>query len=166
MCTSLRGLQVCVLINITVRATLSRRGVFPRAGDTCDGCLRGCCGGCREADLGWSAAGLGAVGGVGGLYDGAVPAVDRLSPISPAQAAEIALRQYGVGGTAERLASEHDDTFRLAGADGVARLLKISVAPAAAESPGLQTALLLHLARVAPELPVQRVITTLDGQSE
>jgi Ser/Thr protein kinase RdoA (MazF antagonist) len=92
--------------------------------------------------------------------------VDRLSPISPAQAAEIALRQYGVGGTAERLASEHDDTFRLADADGVARLLKISVAPAATDSPGLQTALLLHLARVAPELPVQRVITTLDGQSE
>ncbi len=108
--------------------------------------------------------------------------MDRVSPVSPAQAAEIALRHYGVSGTAERLASEHDDTFRLAGADGVARLLKISVAPAppafpvpadrdsagdvAADGPGFQTALLLHLADVAPELPVQRVVATLDGQPE
>jgi Ser/Thr protein kinase RdoA (MazF antagonist) len=48
------------------------------------------------------------------------------------------------------------------------RLLKISVAPgdAAADGPGLQTALLLHLARVAPELPVQRVIATLGGRPE
>ena len=69
-----------------------------------------------------------------------------------------------LGAPAERLASEHDDTFRLAGDDGVARLLKISAARAPARavgSPGFQTALLLHLARVAPELPVQRVIATL-----
>ncbi len=113
----------------------------------------------------------------------AMPAVDRASPISPAQAAEIALRYYGVTGTAERLASEHDDTFRLAGADGVVRLLKISVAPPAlavepalalpvlpggdaTDGTGFQTALLLHLARVAPELPVQRVIPALDGRPE
>jgi Ser/Thr protein kinase RdoA (MazF antagonist) len=108
-----------------------------------------------------------------------VPAVDHVSPVSPAQAAEIALARYGVAGTAERLASEHDDTFRVAGADGVARLLKISVTPdpvavapglplpaSPGVAPGFQTALLLHLARVAPDLPVQRVITTLDGRPE
>jgi hydroxylysine kinase len=110
-----------------------------------------------------------------------VPAVDTVSPVSPAQAAEIALAHYGLAGTAERLASEHDDTFRLAGADGVARLLKISAAAdpvasglplpaspgvATGAAPGFQTALLLHLARVAPDLPAQRVITTLDGRPE
>ena len=112
-----------------------------------------------------------------------VPAVDRVSPVSPAQAAEIAFEHYGLVGTTERLASEHDDTFRLAGADGVARLLKISMAPdpvavasglplpaspgvATGSAPGFQTALLLHLARVAPDLPVQRVITTLDRRPE
>lgn len=89
-----------------------------------------------------------------------------MSSISPAQAAEITLRHYGVGGSAERLASEYDDTFRLAGADGLAWLLKISVAPPADGSPGFQTALLLHLARVAPELPVQRVVATPDGRPE
>ena len=113
-----------------------------------------------------------------------VPAVDTVSPVSPAQAAEIALARYGVTGRAERLASEHDDTFRLAGADGVSRLLKITVAPdpvavvpglplpappgvaSGSAGPGFQTALLLHLAQVAPDLPAQRVITTLDGRPE
>jgi hydroxylysine kinase len=114
-----------------------------------------------------------------------VPAVDRASPVSPAQAAEIALTHYGVSAAAERLASEHDDTFLLAGADGVRRLLKISAAPPALAVPagggaaggsaaggapaggaGFQTAVLLHLARVAPELPVQRVVATLDGRPE
>ena len=100
-----------------------------------------------------------------------VPAVDHVSPVSPDQAAEIAFEHYGLVGTTERLASEHDDTFRLAGADGAARLLKISGAPdppgvATGGAPGFQTALLLHLARVAPDLPVQRVIETLDGQPE
>jgi hydroxylysine kinase len=108
-----------------------------------------------------------------------------VSSISPAQAAEITLEHYGLVGTTERLASEHDDTFRLAGADGVTRLLKISVASpalaarpaltppvpvpaggAAADGTGFQTALLLHLARVAPELPVQRVVATVDGRPE
>ena len=108
--------------------------------------------------------------------------MDHVSSISPAQAAEIALAHYGLAGTAERLASEHDDTFRLAGADGAVRLLKISLAPDPVTvasglplpaSPGVttggagfQTALLLHLARVAPDLPVQRVIATLDGRPE
>src|SRR6202167_3492276 len=44
----------------------------------------------------------------------AVPA----SPVSPALAAEIALRHYGVVAAAERLASKFDDTFRLAGGAG------------------------------------------------
>jgi hydroxylysine kinase len=108
----------------------------------------------------------GSARGASGIYDVAVPAPDRASPISPVQAAEIAIRDYGIAGTAERLASERDDTFRLAGADGVARLLKISVAPPALAFPGFQTAVLLHLARVAPALPVQRVVVTVDGRPE
>ena len=88
--------------------------------------------------------------------------------VSPALAAEIALLHYGVVGVAERLASEFDDTFRLAGADGSGWLVKISAEPAAAPADGVgfQTALLLHLAAVAPELPVQRVILTVDGRAE
>jgi hydroxylysine kinase len=88
------------------------------------------------------------------------------SAVSPALAAEIALRHYGVVAAAERLPSEFDDTFRLVGGDGSGWLLKVSADPAAAGEVGLQTALLLHLAAVAPSLPVQRVVTALDGRPE
>jgi hydroxylysine kinase len=88
--------------------------------------------------------------------------------VSPALAAEIALRHYGVVVVAERLASEFDDTFLLAGGDGSGWLLKVGADPVAvpADGVGFQTALLLHLAAVAPELPVQRVMLTLDGRAE
>jgi Ser/Thr protein kinase RdoA (MazF antagonist) len=92
--------------------------------------------------------------------------------ITPAQAEEIALRWYGVSGIAQRLAAEHDDTFRLVTGAGYSRLLKISVASpisqasAAARPVSFQTAVLLHLAATAPELPVQRITATLDGAPE
>jgi hydroxylysine kinase len=99
--------------------------------------------------------------------------------VSPALAAEIARRHYGLIATAERLPSEFDDTFRLAGVDGSGWLLKVGADPVAVpgldvgdglagdvDGVGFQTALLLHLASVAPELPVQRVISTLDGRAE
>ncbi len=86
--------------------------------------------------------------------------------VSPAQAEEIALRHYGVSGTAERLPAEHDDTFRLVTRAGGARLLKVSVAGGAAHPVSFQTAVLLHLADAAPDLPVQRVARALDGAPE
>jgi hydroxylysine kinase len=98
--------------------------------------------------------------------------ISPTSRVSSAEAAQIAARHYGVRAAAERLASEFDDTFRLAGADGSAWLLKISVEAVSpdrcggAAAVGFQTALLLHLAAVAPQLPVQRVIATLDGRPE
>jgi Ser/Thr protein kinase RdoA (MazF antagonist) len=85
--------------------------------------------------------------------------------ISQAQAEEIARVYYGVAGKAERLAAEHDDVFRLVTSDGTARLLRAGAAEPTAAA-GFQTALLLHLERTAPELPVQRVITALDGRPE
>ena len=96
----------------------------------------------------------------------AVPA----SSVSPALAAEIALRHYGVVAAAERLPSEFDDTFRLVAGDGSRWLLKVGAGPAGvatgADEAGFQTALLRHLAAVAPSLPVQRVVTALDGRPE
>ena len=86
--------------------------------------------------------------------------------VTSEQAEEIALRYYGVSGSAQRLAAEHDDTFRLSTRAGPAQLLKISVADAAADPVSFQTAVLLHLAAVAPDLPVQRVTAALDGTPE
>jgi hydroxylysine kinase len=102
-----------------------------------------------------------------GAYDGRVPDVPR---VSPEQAEGIARRQYGVDGRAQRLAAEHDDTFRLTAGDGSARLLKIGLAdegnPVSRPVPSLQTAALLHLASAAPALPVQRVVALRDGRPE
>jgi hydroxylysine kinase len=86
--------------------------------------------------------------------------------VTSEQAEEIALRYYGMSASAGRLAAEHDDVFRLTTRAGHSRLLKISVADAAAEPVSFQTAILLHLARTAPQLPVQRVIAALDGAPE
>ena len=88
------------------------------------------------------------------------------SAVSPALAAQIALRHYGLVAAAERLPSEFDDTFRLVGGDGSGWLLKVGADPAAAGGAGFQTALLLHLAAAAPSLPVQRVVAALDGRPE
>jgi Ser/Thr protein kinase RdoA (MazF antagonist) len=85
--------------------------------------------------------------------------------VSPDQAEQIALKYWGVSGKAERLGAEYDDTFRLAAA-GFPRLLKIRVAGEQAGAVSFQTAVLLHLASAAPELPVQRVIPALDGAPE
>jgi Ser/Thr protein kinase RdoA (MazF antagonist) len=96
--------------------------------------------------------------------------VNVVPRVSPNEAEEIALTHYGMSANAQRLAAEHDDAFRLITAAGPSRLLKISVAgepghPATA-AVSFQTAILLHLAAAAPELPVQRVISTLDGAPE
>jgi Ser/Thr protein kinase RdoA (MazF antagonist) len=97
------------------------------------------------------------------------------SRVSPAQAEEISRRHYGIRAAATRLDAEIDDAFRLDAADGTRRLLKISVigddprdhaADRGGGAASFQTALLLHLAATAPELPVQRVIPTPDGQPE
>jgi hydroxylysine kinase len=96
--------------------------------------------------------------------------VVAISRVSPDEAEEIALRHYGVNGSAQRLAAEHDDTFRLVTPGSGSRLLKISVIDELSDTgPDLvsfQTAILLHLASAAPQLPVQRVAATRDGAPE
>jgi hydroxylysine kinase len=92
-----------------------------------------------------------------------VAAVPR---VTPEQAEEIALKHYGISGNAQRLAAEHDDTFRLSTPAGTSQLLKISLATEPPDTVSLQTAILLHLAATAPELPVQRITATPDGAPE
>jgi Ser/Thr protein kinase RdoA (MazF antagonist) len=93
-----------------------------------------------------------------------VPAPSR---VSPAQAEQVAGSFYGVSGGAQRLAAELDDVFRLTTAEGAVRLLRISAAdPGPAGLLSLPTAALLHLAAVAPALPVQRVVPASDGRLE
>jgi Ser/Thr protein kinase RdoA (MazF antagonist) len=83
-----------------------------------------------------------------------------------AQAAGIARRYYGVQATARRLPSEHDDTFRLALSDGTARFLRVSPPDPVPAGTSFVTAVLLHLASAAPDLPVQRVVRSAGGAPE
>ncbi|HEX9039427.1 MAG TPA: phosphotransferase [Trebonia sp.] len=84
-------------------------------------------------------------------------------------AEEIARAHYGFAGSAQRLPAEHDDVFRVVAGDGSARLLRVSLAVpdrGPADGVSLQAAILLHLASATPQLPVQRVIPSLDGRAE
>jgi Ser/Thr protein kinase RdoA (MazF antagonist) len=92
--------------------------------------------------------------------------MSALVRVSHVQAEEIARECYGIAGKAERLPAEYDDTFRLVTPDGTSRLLKVGAAAPDTAEVSFQTAVLLHLERTAPELPVQRVVSTLDGRPE
>ncbi|MEV0284912.1 MULTISPECIES: phosphotransferase [unclassified Kribbella] len=71
-------------------------------------------------------------------------------------------KHYQVGGRLERLATEKDDTFRLrTGASDC--LVKVSPPDEAELVVSLQTAAMRFLETAAPELPVQRVRLTVDG---
>ena len=102
-----------------------------------------------------------------------VPQSDRVSgpvavlaapvPDLPAAAAcEVLRAVYGLAGTASPLRSERDQNF-LVEADGARFVLKLNNV---AQDPGValfQIRALLHVARVDPELPVPRMIPTLEG---
>jgi len=70
---------------------------------------------------------------------------------------------YRIGGRLERLATEKDDTFRLR-TDSRNYLVKVAPPSEPAEVVALQTAAMRFLEDAAPELPVQRVRLTVDGQ--
>jgi Ser/Thr protein kinase RdoA (MazF antagonist) len=74
--------------------------------------------------------------------------------------------EYGVTGSLAKLGSERDENYRLTLADGSQRLFKLTHVM---EDPALidfQTRALVHIAAVAPELPVQRLVPALSGAVE
>src|SRR5215469_14434711 len=89
--------------------------------------------------------------------------------MSEMQAAGIARACWEIAGvTAKRLASEHDDTFRLTLPDGSRRFLRVS-APGAIPAPGqlsFLTAILIHLEQNDSAIPVQRVQYSPGGAAE
>ncbi|RDD96948.1 aminoglycoside phosphotransferase [Paracoccus pantotrophus] len=84
--------------------------------------------------------------------------------ISLERAAEIAEEVFGVRGQFRALSSERDANFHLRLADGTQALLKITNAREDRAVTAMQTKALIHLAAVAPELPVQRICTTRRGE--
>lgn len=84
-------------------------------------------------------------------------------PIATEEAACAAQALYGLRGVAQVLASERDQTLRLAAADGAVYVLKISHPEVPAEVARFQLGALRHLAAHAPALPVPRVVPTGTG---
>ncbi|PLP56629.1 aminotransferase [Mesorhizobium loti] len=88
------------------------------------------------------------------------PIVPRFSP---RDAERLAFDLFAVSGSARILTSERDQNFRLIVADGPSFILKIANAAEDRQALASQNALLLHLAEVASELPVPRLIKAVDG---
>jgi 4-aminobutyrate aminotransferase-like enzyme/Ser/Thr protein kinase RdoA (MazF antagonist) len=96
--------------------------------------------------------------------------VDELDPLaapppsfSPAQAAAIATKLFGVNGQIEPLVSERDQNFRIRPANAEGLVLKIMNS---AEDPGvaeMQTLAMLHVEKTDPELPLMHLVPALDG---
>ena len=83
-------------------------------------------------------------------------------PIDAMLVSALLERHYDVRGSLEPLATEKDDTFRIR-ADSSGYLVKVSPPDEEATVVALQTAAMRFLADDAPELPVQRVKLTING---
>lgn len=94
----------------------------------------------------------------------------RMTALQPrltaAEAAGLAQEFFGVSGRLDPLASERDQNFRLTTAEGGVFVLKIANAAEPPEVTNFQTEALAHVARVAPDLPVPRVIEGAGGVRE
>lgn len=86
--------------------------------------------------------------------------------LSPQDAERLVLAQYGIEGRAEALSSERDQNFRIEDPDGQRVLLKVSDPAEKRQVTNLQTAILQHLERADPGLPVPRILPAQDGAAE
>lgn len=72
-------------------------------------------------------------------------------------------QHYQLTGRLTRIATEKDDSYRLSAPDGT-YLVKVTAADETPEVVDLQISVMRFLERVVPDLPVQRVVATVDGQ--
>lgn len=95
-------------------------------------------------------------------------AADILASSPPAfcarDAVEIAESRYGLTVSAKLLVSERDQNFKLQSIDGALFLLKIANSAEDVEVIDFENKALSHLERVAPSLPVPRVIKAINGE--
>jgi hydroxylysine kinase len=83
-------------------------------------------------------------------------------PVTATQAAEAARTIYGLSGKLNRLPGETDDNFSLQAADGHRYVVKVAHLRSEPTVVSAQVRILMHLESVAPNLPVQRVIPSID----
>ncbi len=86
--------------------------------------------------------------------------------VSAYEAQIIAREKYGLDGKAEWLWGEKDSNYRLTLADGTEYLLKI-LNPAESQAvTSMHSQALVHVETHDPEIPVQRIIRTVDGEAD
>ncbi len=73
---------------------------------------------------------------------------------------------YGIDARAERLTGDRDENLRMHVGDGAGYVFKVLPAGESAATAGLLPSVLLHLERVAPQLPVPRVVRIRDGRTQ
>src|SRR5262245_58139597 len=81
------------------------------------------------------------------------------------EAADLLYYGYKVEARLSPLATEKDDTFRVAASDGRKYVLKIANPSEDPLEIDLQIELLLHVATVDPDIPVPRLIHNVDGDT-
>lgn len=86
--------------------------------------------------------------------------------VSDAEARELARDVFGLSASVHRLTSERDTNFRLHCADGSNCVFKVTNPAEDPAVTNLQTEALLHIQRVAPDLPVPRVLQSIEGGHE
>ncbi|WP_281967170.1 phosphotransferase [Roseovarius nanhaiticus] len=80
-------------------------------------------------------------------------------------AAELARDLYGISGSITPLSAEKDANFRIRLDTGAQALLKVTNTAEDRGVTDMQTAALIHLAHVDPDLPVQRICRSVMGRS-
>lgn len=88
----------------------------------------------------------------------------RPPAVSLEEARQVLASAYGRNADLQPLRSERDLNFRVTGGNGGCAVLKFSNSAEAPAITRLQANALLHIERVAPELPVPRNLPTSDGQ--
>lgn len=96
-----------------------------------------------------------------------VHALSTLAPDNSAAYAEnVAQKYYGIDARASLLACEKDQIFSLQDARGENFVLRFTNPSEERSVTNLQTEAMRHIARVAPDLPIPRIIMSLNSEAE
>lgn len=86
--------------------------------------------------------------------------------LSEAKAQDLAAAHFGLDGYVKRLVSERDANFRIEQPNGQCFVLKVTNPAEPRSLTDLQTKALLHIEAADCELPVPRIVSTVDGDHE
>lgn len=95
------------------------------------------------------------------------PLASPVPALTATAGADMARRLFGLREpTARLLSAERDLNLLVTSREGAQFVMKVANAAEKPEATGFQTAALRHVETVAPELPVPRIVRTVDGATE